>query len=225
MAMRVTVFLMLMISILNPLAAQLYNGDFEHWVREDGKTEPVGWFVINQDDQGNTVPLATASEDGLNRSTSLLLTNRVNPQGDTLIAIAASGCFEDGDFQGIPFSGQPSYLKGYYQYSPSGNDQAHLFVCFYKEGNIVAVQEIWFPAAETNFMPFYLPLTFSAEPDRALIMVRAGSQAGSALQLDNLSFSSPPGPNPAAVESASIQSPSPFKHRGQAAAGPDPGDQ
>lgn len=191
------------------IAQQIPNGSFETWVNG----EPEHWKTSNQSFLGllNFTTVTKDLTDPQSGSTSVKLTVEtktvqflgtysmpgVLTLGKLNIDIAAQTANVTG---GVPFTGRPVKLTGYYKYHPVNNDFCALGWGLTK-WNTNTRDTIGFGAIDTNvtlnsWTFFEIPLTYllPETPDTMNVLILNSNpvdgltHTGSTLWLDNLSF-------------------------------------
>lgn len=221
MKTRQHIFTFLSLLLLFQLQAQpvLTNGDFEAWVTHPTPVfwqEPEAWSTSNRftGDMGcgggPGIYIDTQRISGKYAVRILSLEFGFAAQayagfivsGDQL-QVNANGEFEL-EKAGIPYSGKPSSLQGYYKYTSWDTlDSALVMICLttydpiLKKRDTIALGKM-FLSQVNSFQQFQLPLTYtglSIAPDTAVVFFASSNPAnplkGGDLRLDNLAFSDP----------------------------------
>lgn len=182
----------------------LANLNFELWTSATPE-KPYKWACVNY-----SIPLigdfitATRTTDSYKDSFALQLETvpSIIP-GIPMRGVAASGTLNGFTLKasgGFPLTEKPQVLKGYYKYSPSGNDTASVTVTFTKwnaalsKRDTVGYGEKFFRNQVSTYTLFIVPILFpdGISPDSVLIYISASSPTdaviGSKLIIDDLEF-------------------------------------
>ncbi|MCX6292181.1 MAG: T9SS type A sorting domain-containing protein [Bacteroidetes bacterium] len=187
--------LIVAVMFLTAANAQLPNASFESW-NITPYDEPNGWFTGNPFSlQSHGVPVVTkvagVSGFAVRMETMIIGADTLqtfisNSQGDPILGQG-----------GIPYSQQPSVIKGYCRYNLPGNDTALLLVIFKNNGAIISTDVVKFrgTGTQSSFAFFSFPLSLGSAPDSVVIAATSsnlidnvGIENGSFLELDSLSF-------------------------------------
>ncbi len=103
---------------------------------------------------------------------------------------------QSGDIEGgMPYSLTPTKLKGYYKYSPNGNDTAEISAWFSSNGSAIGGGELLISGQTNVWTEFTVDLTYmpGITPDTANVMFTSSNgmsavPVGSALEIDHIWF-------------------------------------
>ncbi|MBD3290773.1 T9SS type A sorting domain-containing protein [candidate division KSB1 bacterium] len=160
------IFSMIMIS--TPLQPQILNGGFEQWAGG----EPANWLTNNVRNPEITLIPITQTTDAHSGSYALrgkVITTGVGP-------ITYSPKLQSGTFGNLtfPYSSQPEYIKGYYQFHPVGGDKLDVQFIISKGEQIVAIAGETFSAdTDTSYAEAIFRVVYRDSlsiPDRMYII-------------------------------------------------------
>ena len=166
------------------------NGNFENW---NTNTSPANWSTVN-----NLLPLGffacnqtTNSYEG----TYALSMKTIDLDGMLVPAVATLGIVGMGFTEGgVPFTGKPESLKGYFKH-PSSGDAVMLAVQFYNQGNQIGGGSWSTSDSIGEFTMFEVPINFTSVlmPDTMNITILTDQNVlGSNMIVDALHFEYPP---------------------------------
>jgi hypothetical protein len=187
---------------------QIPNADFESW----SGGVPTNWDTSNENILGTDFTCVTKEitdpESGISSSKvqtvshNILFVGEVTMPGiltlgDVVIDIINQTGTVTG---GVPVSGQPKYLRGYYKYQPASNDSCIIGIGLTRwngtSTDTIAYSYSTFGGAVTAWQEFAVPIDYITwtQPDSMNIMIissniEAGTAVGgSTLWVDNLSL-------------------------------------
>lgn len=167
------------------------NGGFENWTYETISL-PQSWYTFDQlvynmvDVQG-----ATQSSDAAHGNFSLQLETTFEYAMLTFPVIATNGYFDqtvDSIVGGSPFYAQPDQIGGAYQFLPTFDDTAWVYVDFWNSGSGNHTLYIDTLLETSDWTNWSIDLDFTEAPDSVLIVFWGGQVPGSVLLLDNIHF-------------------------------------
>jgi len=179
--------LLIFLFLFNYLQAQLIpNGGFEQW---SGSPEiPVSWYTMGVD---STISRSTNYYTG---SYALKL-DVVGTSSDCNNGVVQSG---SSFFQGIPITGKPIKLSGFYQFNCVNSDTGLAAVYIMKGNSYIGYGQKLFLNSTYNYTTFDVPIFYFSidSAESAVILLTASSNlnlcnnVGSWLLIDDLSFHS-----------------------------------
>jgi hypothetical protein len=196
-----TCIILAIFSINNVYTQNVPNGDFENWGTRILYEEPVSWNTGNMlsfvYDQTTAVP----TTDSYNGNYALRLEAKQSGE-EVLFGFALSdgiiteGSLEEG-FQftgGIPLSGTPTQLSGFYKYSIPFGDAGIIMISFKKNGVVIGEEYHLLLFNSNSYSEIDIPISDLPDiPDTALIAFAstnpANPRTGGWLQVDSLWFS------------------------------------
>jgi hypothetical protein len=178
------------------------NPSFELW-SSDTLDAPVGWFNSNLWSKmvfGS--PNVTKSIDKHGGQYAVRMETKIGG-GDTIFGFVANTPSDPGSGEGgVPYSQQPTILRGWAKYDLMPNDTAIIFVAFKDSGFMLSADFYYLTGTSNTYTYFEMPLTLNATPDSVIIAAASSwpdgqfITNGSWLILDDLSFNtSDPIPN------------------------------
>jgi hypothetical protein len=179
---------------------QMYNGAATVTNVPDPSFESWDAFTVENPDNWNTLNtlLASASLENVLKSTdahsgnfAAQLNSIANPNnGDTIQGALSLGVIDlnlPNPFIPAPYNASPTGFNGYYKYTGSNGDNGALQLVFMKNGNPVgSVSETF--TNQSVYTAFSSPVILLDTPDSIVFLVSSGSNPGSTLLLDDLSF-------------------------------------
>jgi len=202
----ITVFLLSASANKADAQNQIPNHDFESWTAG----EPTNWDTSNENVLGTDFVTVTREQNNPYSGTSsakvATVTNNiifVGPVtmpgiltlGDVVIDIINQTGTVNG---GVPITGQPKFLKGYYKYQPMGGDSCYIGMGLTRwngtSRDTLAYAYTPFGATVTTWTEFTIPVIYEtwAEPDSMNIMFVSSNLlfgspvTGSTLWVDSL---------------------------------------
>lgn len=167
------------------------NNDFENWTTRTRNEPDSEWTTSNEQSLAAHDTLTVWKVPGFSGQAIHIQTAIVGT--DTMFAYATNS-----PNMGVPYTGQPSAITGYYRYNLPGNDSAIVYVEFYKAGVSIAtnVFQIRGTGSLSTFTAFSLPLQpMSVAPDTVFIalassnlMSGVGIEPASWIEFDQLAF-------------------------------------
>lgn len=188
----------------------LPNGGFELWTTTT-YTNPNGWQTLNILSSLGAPSVAFPSSDAHSGNNALQV-QTVSFFGNKIPGLCYLGEFDtsnplDGTKFGKPFSGQPTYLTGYYKYQPNGVDTGGISLQLWRfnpamnKRDTIAALTLTTLEANTSYTYFKIPLEYNQNimPDSInLVIVSSSSdppligQVGTQLLIDDLALSYEP---------------------------------
>lgn len=204
----ISTVILLLLFILQSLAQQIPNGNFENWTQGSGYADPTGWDTPNSASASIGV-VTVMKESSIVQNGSFA----VKLQTKSIFGTPIPGLITLGDFNinvltfavsitgGVPFTGKPLSLSGYFQYEPVFNDEAFIGAILLKQngnnwdtiadGNFTTTSNIvsWTPFTATfnyrsNETPTHLNIIIMSSD-------RNAPQPNSTLYIDNLTLNFP----------------------------------
>lgn len=184
------------------LAQQIPNGGFEQWSTATGVNEPVGWTTLNSLLVDLGVVSAEQGTPGYQGSSFLRLLPVDMGELGSLPGLAVAGDAITG-LGGFPWTSRSEMLQGYFRYTVPAEDQATVVVAVHRwdataQERVTLGMGMWTVAQATaQWTAFQVPITYSGDPaavpDSASISIlnsiADAPAAGTAFDLDALSFS------------------------------------
>lgn len=189
----------------------IQNPGFEQWTSNPQYDEAIGWTTLNPlaqifgaelayktSDPGelhsgdHAIKLETTNLTGVGITPSILTNGTINT-----VTQSVEG--------GVPFSSRPTSFDGWFRFDPANADTGFLDVTLTRWNSTSGLSEVVGEAAmdiaTTNgvFVNLQVPFVYSSAevPDTVLILMGSGTdqdpQVGSALYVDDLSYSLPAG--------------------------------
>lgn len=183
----------------NYVAQTIPNGGFENW-NSVTYENPTPWFNPNERNIGDGLPAGVTKVAGVSGFGVRMET--VANATDTSFGFIANFQNEPTGEGGVPYTEIPTAITGSYRYSLGTTDSAIIMVFFKKNGVILSSNVFQFRGAtgsQLTYTIFSFPIaSFATVPD-SLVFAAASSnalsgngvQAGSFLELDNISFTGP----------------------------------
>lgn len=188
----------------------LPNGGFELWTTTT-YTNPNGWQTLNILSSLGAPVVAFPSPDAHSGNNALQV-QTVSFFGNKIPGLCYLGEFDtsnplNGTKFGKPFSGQPTYLTGYYKYQPNGVDTGGISLQLWRfnpatnKRDTIAALTLTTLETNTSYTYFKIPLEYSQNimPDSiSLVIVSSSSdppligQVGTQLLIDDLALSYEP---------------------------------
>ncbi len=164
------------------------NHSFENWSPKTTEN-PYAWYTMNEVFAGSNTENVTKTTDANSGQYAVRLETYLNGN-DTINAYLSVGSidFFNGTFGSIPYNATPTTVSGMYKYTSVNGSTGELTLLFYQGGNAIGYHAETF-TAQTNYTAFNSALSIVGTPDSVLILVQSGSDPGSVLILDDLSFS------------------------------------
>lgn len=181
--------------------AQIPNAGFENWETLLGTTTktPSGFISSNYAvyDGGEASVFQMAGVSG--KGASLVTTMTIDPDnGDTTYE---GGFLMTGDLdiwsgslnEKFPVSGKPLFLKGHYDYQPSGDDEFAITLVLYKDGMMIGMADFSGTSATNGYQSFSVAVDYTQNvtPDSASLTIISSvdaTQAGTILNVDEFSL-------------------------------------
>jgi hypothetical protein len=189
-------------------AQAIPNSDFEQWISYGSYSNPSYWDTPNE--ETTAIPFvgeAVVFKETSAQSGSFACRMEVKdialigivPGMSTLGNLAIDLTTLSGEITGgVPFTGNPYYLRGYYKYAPQGTDSCFVGIIFYKFQNGITdtIGAGYFSAktAQTTWAPFEAIIEWEnlVAPDTMNILCMASlsetATAGTKFWIDSLSF-------------------------------------
>ncbi|MEX0966173.1 MAG: Calx-beta domain-containing protein [Bacteroidia bacterium] len=184
----------------------VYNQDFEHWINPSYE-DPADWSTANFITFLDGELSASRTTDNHSGDYAVRIESIYSSVVEEYFGFIATGRIQlDGEFTGgIPTTAEPARLRGWYKYSPSGNDSAIAGVYFSKFNSSLGISEpvdsafIKLPAASV-YTPFEVPILYKSGFDHDTVAVLLSStdmtasgtaREGSVLWVDDLEFTQP----------------------------------
>jgi len=164
------------------------NHDMENWTDFE-VLEVDDWYTINSMLYSLGIEHTVRSEDAYSGMYSAELTG-YDIFGDVIPGYLSLGeiTFDEGDpILPVPYTYQPTYLTGYYKYTPAETDNAIVVCEMTLAGESVGGNYYGLPAA-AEWTYFEIPLNYSDVPDECALVFASGEVAGSVLLLDDVDF-------------------------------------
>jgi hypothetical protein len=179
---------------------QMYNGAATVTNVPDPSFESWDAFTVENPDNWNTLNtlLAPASLENVLKSTdahsgnfAAQLNSIANPNnGDTIQGALSLGVIDlnlPNPFIPAPYNASPTGFNGYYKYTGSNGDNGAMQLVFLKNGNPVgSITETF--TNQSVYTAFSSPVILLDTPDSLVLLASSGSNPGSTLLLDDLSF-------------------------------------
>jgi hypothetical protein len=187
---------------------QIPNAGFENWTSFGNYSNPDQWDTPNE--ETSAIPFvgeAVVFKESSAQSGSYACRMEVKdipligvvPGMATLGNLFVNLTTLSGEITGgVPFTGNPYYLRGFYKFEPHGTDSCFVGLIFYKNTNGVSdtIAAGFFSAktAQTTWAPFEAIITWDTliAPDTMNILCMSSlsetSTPGTKLWVDNLSF-------------------------------------
>ncbi|RLD43005.1 MAG: hypothetical protein DRI86_10725 [Bacteroidetes bacterium] len=210
--MRTLLFINLFF-ILNLAIAQnqpIINGveTFGNWDTCAAGEMPLYWdgfnrdIIINGANLGEIICVTKDSADPQDADYSVRLTTTSILGGAAVPGILTTGKLNidfvthDGGIDGgIPYTQKPAILKGWYKYTPTGNDTALVSVWFQKDGQNFGGGKLELSSHKQMWTLFEVPLNYQLDiyPDTMNIMfassiIKNNIPVGSSLEIDHIWF-------------------------------------
>lgn len=181
---------------------QIYNGgsattnvpdpSFESWTAQQVET-PENWYTMNEILIGAGMENANKTVDANTGSYALQMTTIQDVEsGDTISSLASLGQINfyggPSPFMPVPYNANPTTFSGSYKYAPVNSDNAFIQITFLMSGIPIGSHTENF-TSNSSYTSFSSPLTIIGIPDSIVFMAYSGSNPGSVLKLDDLSFS------------------------------------
>ena len=203
--MKKQFLLLISLSIVSCLYAQIPNASFGIWDTIGNYTVPQGWDNMNPSTANLSIYTCTAGTPGTIGATFLKLTTHSIASMGVVPGIASPGVLNKYDVNhplpqsGFPYAQRPNYFSGMWQYMAAGRDQGYVEVLLSKWDSVnhkrdtVASLSEKLPGMVMLWQPFSIPLQYisAAYPDSAIIVLSASNLApvsGSILYVDQLAF-------------------------------------
>ena len=166
----------------------LPNFSFENW-EEISYENPENWHSYNQLLTIYDLENVTKTTDSNSGSFAVKMTTN-DVEGEVTPGLLANGPLNISTFgfKPIPYNASPTTISGAYKYSPNGNDNAEMFIQFFKLGNVIGGHVETF-INQTNYTSFSSNIILIGTPDSMSIIASSGNNVGSVLILDDLNFS------------------------------------
>lgn len=166
----------------------LPNFSFENW-EEISYENPENWHSYNQLLTIYDLENVTKTTDSNSGSFAVKITTN-DVEGEVTPGLLANGPLNISTFgfKPIPYNASPTTISGAYKYSPNGNDNAEMFIQFFKLGNVIGGHVETF-INQTNYTSFSSNIILIGTPDSMSIIASSGNNVGSVLILDDLNFS------------------------------------
>jgi hypothetical protein len=171
----------------------ILNNSFENWTTIDWEVL-TNWESSSQWYIGEPQQPVVKSTDAYSGNFAVELNTFVDSRGDTAWAGLTNGKFGESQISGgVPFSGNPTAIEFYYQFSPAGSDTGSVSVEFKKTGFMSqwGGNMVFSPASGYTLMSNLLPPLNS--PDSIIIILNGGRNPGTQLIVDDLNFIFPVG--------------------------------
>jgi hypothetical protein len=179
---------------------QMHNGAATVTNVPDPSFESWDAFTVENPDNWNTLNtlLAPASLENVLKSTdahsgnfAAQLNSIANPNnGDTIQGALSLGVIDlnlPNPFIPAPYNASPTGFNGYYKYTGSNGDNGAMQLVFLKNGNPVgSITETF--TNQSVYTAFSSPVILLDTPDSLVLLASSGSNPGSTLLLDDLSF-------------------------------------
>ena len=173
--------------------AQSLNNSFESW-NTTSFDEPNGFQTGNHEssNSGLTPVTQVAGHTGY----AVRMETIVSNSGDTAEAYIANGDPMSGK-GGVPITGNPTGLTGFYRYSLPNNDSALILLVFKQNGIVFSsnAYKIKGSGSQNTFIQFTLPIVLGMTPDTVIfaaassnLLDNVGVEDGSFLELDDIAF-------------------------------------
>ena len=170
--------------------AAIPNHSFESHIKEFIEL-PDNWWSFNEVLYLiSGTECVTKSTDAFEGNYSLKLSTTQASIDQDLFSIFTNGQFNFafGDLQGgIPFSAQPTELKGRYKFESPANDSAYILVEMFLNGSNFLTDFSFLPTS-SFWTPFNMQLNPSQAPDSVRITFFSSEELGANLWLDDLNF-------------------------------------
>lgn len=176
----------------------LPNGNFESWTIIPFNN-PTGYESSNQEVYRQQLPFnCEKSTTAFHGSYAVKLTT-VNNSNDTMFGYFINTKAEDDPNQwhgGVPVSGTPTSVRGYYQSDIKAGDSAMVFVGFSKNGSNIGTYMFTITGQHSTYTLFTIPLVpaLSQAPDSVIFgavssnAMKEQGTPGSMLLLDSISL-------------------------------------
>jgi len=181
---------------------QLYNGgsattnipdpSLESWATQQLET-PDDWFTTDEMLVGAGLENANKTVDANTGSFAIEMTTVQDPvSGDTISSMVSMGQINPfggpSPFMPVPYNANPTTFSGSYKYAPVNSDNGFIQITFLMSGFPIGSHTENF-TSNSSYTAFSSPLTIIGIPDSIVFMAYSGSNPGSVLKLDDLSFS------------------------------------
>lgn len=181
---------------------QMYNGampvtnvpdpSFESWA-EATVENPDNWSTLNNVLAGMSLANSNKTIDAFTGSYAIELTTVVESvSSNTFPGVISWGPIDlnnmSSPFLPAPYNANPTIFSGAYKYSPISVEDANIQINFMQSGTVIGTHTEFFAGA-SQYVSFSSPLTISGTPDSIVFVAFSGSEVGSSLKLDDLSFS------------------------------------
>ncbi len=167
----------------------LPNYDFEVW-EEYYYNEPEHWHSLNYFFSVFGEETVSQTEDAYEGMYAVKISTMSFNETDTIPGFLSYGEIilgNDFPFIPIPYTDKPTKLMGYYKYYPHMADTGMMMVQFLFEGDIIESKTYSFEEA-TEYEYFEVDFTYYGDPDSFILIFSSGSNPGSTLYLDAISF-------------------------------------
>lgn len=190
------------------IAQEIPNAGFEQWISYGSYSNPSYWDTPNE--ETSAIPFvgeAVVFKESSAQSGSFACRMEVKdialigivPGMATLGELSIDLTTLSGEIAGgVPFTGNPYYLRGYYKYAPLGTDSCFVGIIFYKNQNGITdtIGAGFFSAktAQTTWAAFEAPIEWETliAPDTMNILCMASlsetATAGTKFWVDSLYF-------------------------------------
>lgn len=174
-------------SVIEPVPDLVPNNGMEAWY-DITSEEPDGWFSFNPLLVNMGLAPVAKSTNARTGNYSLRM-ETLDLGNDTLPGIVANSDISNGAFlTGVPYTDTPILMTAFYQYAPVGIDSAAIYLGFVSNGLLVEETVAWITTATSNWTFVGSSLTLFTAPDTLIMRIWSGSNPGSVLYVDDMSF-------------------------------------
>lgn len=188
------------ITLFNSSGQNIPNWDFESWETRKLYDEPVSWNTGNQEAFLSNTETAFRSADAYSGMYCLRLESVITEE-DTLFGYAACDAnITGGDIEdtlrfmgGIPVSGTPDSVIGYFKYEIPVSDTGIVLISFKSNGNVISQNIFSLFGSQSSYMKMGWEMpTLGETPDTMLIAFATTNpndpKSGGWIQIDSLCF-------------------------------------
>ncbi len=164
----------------------IINNGFEEW-EEVSFENPDYWYSFNSFLAGLGQQAVRQTTDAFIGLTAVEIETLLVMGVHEFPGLLSIGPVDFDSITPIEYFHQPIAFSGYYKYEPSEIDTAFVWIEFRKDSEIVAVNYVALFENE-EYELFTVNLSFIDEPDQLRLVFSSGTNVGSILKLDNISF-------------------------------------
>lgn len=181
---------------------QMFNGampvtnlpdpSFESWAEETVEN-PDNWSTLNNVLSGMALANSNKTTDAYTGTYAIELTTVFESNSsNTFPGIISWGPLDlnnmSNPFLPAPYNANPTIFSGAYKYSSVSVEDANIQINFLQGGTVIGTHTQPFYGA-SQYVTFSSPISISGTPDSIVFVAFSGSEVGSTLKLDDLSFS------------------------------------